>query len=181
LKAAPQLCNLIFNRDMFKRSLKNNGFTMVELLLALMIASIVLAAVTTLAEATTVANDVTDQMGREQSQLRQVSMRLTDLIRRANRVTSASAEGFELWHDNNADGLATADELTQVTRGADENTLTIGASEQHTKCQKISFGYDVAAPDTRFVTVSFDITENGQLQHHSVNARLWVSDAHRKF
>ena len=160
---------------------KNNGFTLIELLMALMIASIVLAAVVTLAGATAAANDATDQMGREQGQLRQVSMRLTDLIRRANRVTVWAEDGFELWHDNNADGLATTDELTQVARGDGGNTLTIGVSETHTKCRTISFGYDVEAPDTRFITVNFQIIENGQVQNHSVNARLWVSDEHRKF
>ena len=160
---------------------KNNGFTLVELMMAMMIASIVLAAVATLAGATTAANDATDQMGREQGQLRQVSMRLSDLIRRANRIMTADTEGFQLWHDNNADGLATAGELTQVTRGADGNTLTIGTSESHRKCKNISFGYDAAAPDTRFITVSFEITENGQIQSHSIDARLRVSAAHRKF
>ena len=166
---------------MYNGSLKKSGFTLVELLLALMIASIILSAVVTLASATTAANDATDQMGREQSQLRQVSMRLTDLIRRANRVITADTEGFQLWHDNNADGLASADELTQVTRGADGDMLTIGTDETYAKCCSISFGYDTAAPDTRFITVSFTINENGQVQNHSVNARLWVSDAHRKF
>ncbi|MHC4291901.1 MAG: PilW family protein [Planctomycetota bacterium] len=160
---------------------QSEGFTLVELLMALMIASIVLAAVVTLAGATAAANDATDEMGREQGQLRQVSMRLTDLIRRANRVTLWVEDGFELWHDNNADGLSTADELTQVTRGSGGNTLTIGANEAYTKCKNISFGKDADLPDIRFITVSFYITENGQIQKHSVNARLWVSDAHRKF
>lgn len=154
---------------------------MVELMMALIIASIVLAAVATLAGATNAANNATDQMGREQGQLRMVSMRLSDLIRRGNRVMSANTEGFQLWHDNNADGLATADELTLIARGTGGNTLTIGTSENHSKCKNISFGYDAAAPDTRFITVSFQITENRQVQNHSVNARLWVSDAHRKF
>ena len=164
-----------------KQNLKKSGFTLVELMMALIIASIVLAAVVTLAGATTAANDATDQMGREQGQLRQVSMRLTDLIRRANRVMAADTDGFQLWHDNNADGLASADELTQVTRGADGNTLTIGSNEAYTKCRAINFGYDAAAPDTRFVSIRFQVTENGQLQNHSVNARFRVSDAHRKF
>ena len=154
---------------------------MVELMVALMVASIVLAAVATLAGATTAADEVTDQMGREQSRVRMVSMRLTDLIRRANRVTKSAGDGFELWHDNNADGLATADELTQITDDPDEGTLNIGASETHSDLLKVQFGYDAAAPDTRIITVSFYITENGQEQSHSINARLWVSDEHRKF
>lgn len=164
-----------------KRSVKNSGFTLVELMMALMIASIVLAAVVTLAGATTAANDATDQMGRQQAQLRQVSMRLSDLIRRANRVMTATTEGFQLWHDDNADGLAAADELTQVTRGADGNTIMVGASETHGNCQNVSFRYDAGAPDTRFITIVFSLNDNGVLQRHSVNAQLWVSDEHRKF
>lgn len=160
---------------------KNSGFTLVELMVALMVASIVLAAVATLAGATTAANDATDQMGRQQGQLRQVSMRLTDLIRRANHVTTAAADGFQLWHDKNADGLATANELTQVARDASHTTLLIGSNEAYPACKNISFGYDDPLGNTRFITVSFDITENGQTQHHSINAHLRASDAHRKF
>jgi len=167
-----------------KRQSKNHGFTLVELMVALIVASIVLAAVASLAGATTAADQVTNQMGREQSQLRLVSVHLTDLIRRANRVTAATDEGFTLWHDINADGLATADELTAVQRGADTNTLTIGTGRTHSECKNISFIRlaNAAAPsDIRLITVNFDVMENGYLQHHSVNARLWVSDDHRKF
>lgn len=160
---------------------KNKGFTLVELMMALIISSIVLAAVVTLAGATTAANDATVQMGRQQGQLRQMSMRLTDLIRRANLVTTAAADGFQLWHDKNADGLATVNELTQVARGLDGNTLTIGSQEVYSNCKNISFSYDDPLGNTRFITVSFDITENGQTQRHSVNAQLRASDAHRKF
>ena len=166
---------------MSRKQRQSNGFTLVELMVALMIASIVLAAVATLAGATTAADQATDQMGREQSQLRMVSMRLTDLIRRANRVTIGAVNGFQLWHDNNADGIETADEKTTIVRGADGNTLTIGAGEAHNQCKNISFGYDTAAPATQFITVSFDIMENGQLQNHSANARLRASDNHRMF
>ena len=164
-----------------KRQSKNHGFTLVEMMVALMIASIVLAAVATLAGATTAADQATDQMGREQAQLRMVSVYLTDLIRRANLVTISAVNGFQLWHDNNADGLKTVDEVTLVVRGADGNTLTIGTSRTHSECKNIRFAYDEDSPDTQFITVSFDVTENGQLQSHSVNARLRVSDEHRKF
>ena len=163
-----------------KRRLKKHGFTLVELMVALMVASIVLAAVATLAGATTAADQATDQMGREQSQLRMVSMRLTDMIRRANRVTISAVNGFQLWNDNNADGIKLANEVTLIMRGADGNGLTIGGSEVYNTIRNISFAYDVDSPDTRFITVSFDITENGQSQRHSINAHLRASDAHLK-
>ncbi|MEN8126304.1 MAG: prepilin-type N-terminal cleavage/methylation domain-containing protein [Planctomycetota bacterium] len=161
--------------------LPNSGFTLMELMVALMVASIVLAAVVTLAGATTAADQATDQVGREQSQLRLVSVYLTDLIRRANRVTAASDEGFTLWNDADADGLASAGELTTVKRAPDANTLTIGTNRVFSQCKNISFAFDAAAPATQFVTVCFSVAENGQLQKHSVNARLRVSDSHRKF
>jgi prepilin-type N-terminal cleavage/methylation domain-containing protein len=165
---------------MKRKQRQSEGFTLVELMVALLVASIVLAAVATLASATTAADRVTDQMGREQSQLRMVSMRLTDMIRRANRVTISAVNGVQLWHDTNADGLETADERTTIIRGADTNTLTIGSKETYSNCRDITFAYDTASPDTRFVTVSFDITENGISQRHSINAGLRVSDTHGK-
>ncbi|MCI0498217.1 MAG: prepilin-type N-terminal cleavage/methylation domain-containing protein [Planctomycetales bacterium] len=160
---------------------KKNGFTLVELMIALLVGSVVMAAAATLASATTNAHLATDQMGREQAQLRQVSMRLTDLIRRANRVMSASSEGFQLWHDTNADGLATANELTQVSRGTGAVTLKIGAAESHSRCRNISFGYNAAAPDTRLITVWFDMSADGQTQRQAITARLRSSDDHRLF
>ena len=160
---------------------KNKGFTLVELMVALLVASVVLAAVSTLAGAASAADTATDQLGRDQAQLRQVSIRLSDLIRRANRVQVTGVNGFMLWHDTNADGLATANETTTVIRGDDGNVLTIGDSEVHGQCRNISFTYDAESPDTRFITVSFEIIENGQTQRHSVNAQLRASDAHRQF
>ena len=141
----------------------------------------VLAAVSTLAGAASAADTATDQLGREQAQLRQVSIRLSDLIRRANRVQVTGVNGFMLWHDTNADGLATANETTTVIRGDDGNVLTIGDSEVHSQCRNISFTYDAESPDTRFITVSFEIIENEQTQRHSVNAQLRASDGHRQF
>ena len=154
---------------------------MIELMVALLVASIILSAVATLASATTAADRATDQMGRDQSQLRMVSMRLTDLIRRANGVTISAVNGFQLWHDTNADGLETSDERTTIIRGSDLNTLTIGSKESYDKCQDITFAYDAASPDTGFITVGFKITENGRLQEHTINARLWVSDGYKEW
>ncbi len=155
---------------------KKTGFTLVELMIALLIASIIFAATATLSHATACADETTDEMGREQARLRYVNIRLADLIQRANRVTAASSTGFELWHDKDADGVVDATELTQVAHDTDGSTLIIGGSEEHIQCKNISFGYDAAAPLTRFIAIGFDMTENGVSQHYSVNARLRVSD-----
>lgn len=145
---------------------------MIELLVALMIASIVLAAVATLAGATAAANEATEQMGREQAQLRQLSMRLTELIKWARDITGTEDNGFALWHDLNGDGLETADELTQVFRDGDYNTITIirnGVSEVYPQCKNVAFKYVLGQS---FIAVFFDLEENGAVVRHSVGASL---------
>ena len=156
-----------------------SGFTITELMMALLVASVVLSAVVTLASATTRAKEATDQMGREQSVLRQVTMRLTDALMRANQVYITYSGGFTLWHDTNADGLATADEYTVVSRGSDTHTLTIGSGGEYPQCENIEFGFDAAAPDTRLVTIWFDLEENGVTERHTINGRLRASDDHK--
>ncbi|MBL7214464.1 MAG: prepilin-type N-terminal cleavage/methylation domain-containing protein [Phycisphaerae bacterium] len=80
------------------------GFTLVELMVALIVTSVVLSAVATLAYATCSAKEATDDMGREQAQLRQVSIRLSDLIKRSNQILRSYDWGFVLWQDKDADG-----------------------------------------------------------------------------
>lgn len=148
------------------------GFTLVELMIALLVSSIILSAVATLAYATGSAKEATDQMGREQTVLRHVNVRLTDLIMRADGVVSATSGGFELWHDANTDGVVDADELTQVTRDSDGDMIMIDGTETYTQCENITFQYDDVAPDTRFIAIWFDLEENGQTQRHTINAKL---------
>lgn len=144
------------------------GFTLVELMVALLVSSVVLSAVATLAYATTSASTATDELGREQSTLRHVTVRLTDLIMRADGIITASDGGFELWHDTNTDGVPDADELTLVTRDGDGNTITIDGTESYTQCENVIF----YVPSTRFIAIWFDLDENGQTQRHTINAKL---------
>lgn len=153
------------------------GFTLVELMVALMVSAVVLGAVVTLANATTCADDATDQMGRQQAQLRFVTMRLSELIRCANQVRSISDDGFQLWHDSDVDGVVDSDELTDITRGSDGDTIYIDETESHWQCENVSFEYDsTIASDVRFVAVWFDMDDNGITQTHTVSAKLRVSD-----
>lgn len=151
---------------------RHSGFTLVELLVALLAASVVLAAVATLAGATTCAQTVTDQMGRERAELLQVSARLSDFIKRANAVTAAAADGFTLWHDVNGDGVQDADELTTVSRNASGDTIIVGTDEIYPNCENVEFVSNVADPNARFISVWFDLEEGGQTQRHSICARL---------
>ena len=154
------------------------GFTLVELLVALMIASVVLSAVAALASATGSAAEITDQAGREQAQLRHVNVRVGDLIRRANQVVETQVWGFRVWHDENQDGIVDFSETTWIWSDAGE-TIRIGdvsTTEIYQNCQNVTYAYDELAPNTRFVIIQFEMTENGLTQAHSINAHLRGSD-----
>ncbi len=148
------------------------GFTLVELMIALLVSSVILSAVATLAYATGSAKEATDEMGREQSVLRHVNVRLTDLIKRADGVVSASDSGFELWHDMNSNGVVDEGESTQVTRDSEGDMIIINGTETYTQCENITYQYDDVAPNTRFIAIWFDLDENGQTQRHTINAKL---------
>ena len=155
---------------------KTRGFTLAELLIAMMVGSIILAAVATLAGAMSSAKTATDQMGRTGATIMQLQNRLSDLIIRANQVKSTDSTGFKLWHDNNSDGIQTADELTQIQKDASGNCLIIGGSEQYTQCRNVRFAYDQAAPATSFVTIWFDLTDNGDSRTYVVSGALRCGD-----
>jgi prepilin-type N-terminal cleavage/methylation domain-containing protein len=101
---------------MMKRKKQQFGFTLVELMVALMVAAVVLSAVATLADAASSAKSATDTMGRRQSQLQQVSIRLGDLIRQSNRIVTHNDWGFTLWQDHNANGILERGEFVTVFR-----------------------------------------------------------------
>lgn len=172
------------------RGKKNTGFTLVELTIALMVTAIILSAVGTLANATACADDITKEMGRQQARLRYISMRLTDLIKRANKVTIA-ADGFELWHryDANDDGILDEDEgeRTQVTYDSDTGEITIIDPDNSDdledpktflQCSYVDFEYiyDTTGTAVRFIIIRFDMEENGVTQTYTINARLRAWD-----
>ena len=166
---------------------RQSGFTLVELMVALMVTSIVLSAVATLAYATSSAKETTDEMGREQAQFRHVSMRLTDLIKRANRIyrsgfgTNFAFEwGVRLCYDLNADGdYSDDDEMIWIYRY--NNSIRVfrpseTSPEIYTQCTNPTFQYRWEDGQPRTVAIWFDMNDNGQTQRYSINANLWVSD-----
>lgn len=162
---------------MLIRGKKNNGFTLVELMVALMVSAVVLGAVATLANATVCADDRTEEMGRSQAQLRHMAMRLTDLIRRANGIMSTGETEFLLWHDLNADGASSADELTRIRNGSGQY-IEIVDQETYDDCSNVVFAYDGIDSAARFITIWFDMEENGITQTYTISARLRASDDH---
>jgi prepilin-type N-terminal cleavage/methylation domain-containing protein len=94
------------------------AFTLVELLLALLVASIVSAAVVTLAFAVSNANDVTDNTSRTQAYIRHTTLRISELIRHCKLVCGMSGDDLAVWRtDDNGNGQINPQELVYIEMG----------------------------------------------------------------
>ncbi len=117
---------------------RRGGFTLVELLVALTVSSVVLTAVATLAYALGSANDSTDDTSRKQAQVRYTTLRISELVRHCKLVCFAGTADFAVWRaDDNEDGRINFSELVYIEKGAGANHLHF--------CQfPISWGSDPA-------------------------------------
>jgi len=183
-----------------------NGFTLVELLLALMITSIITAAVATLAFAMNSANDLSDNTSEKQAYLRFAALKVSDLIRQSKLVCYASTDEIAVWRadDNPADGKINIGELTYIECGSAQDHLrlcaftplnntainpgSIGALSTNwwsayssavnyttliPQCSNVQYGFDMLpALESRFVTISYDIDENGITRQCQISATL---------
>ncbi len=95
-----------------KSGLRKRGFTLAELLVALTVSSIVLAAVGTLAFAVGAANKSLDEANRAQVYSRFSTLTLRDTLRYGRQVFVTPDGNIAIWKaDNNSDGLIDGSEL----------------------------------------------------------------------
>ena len=181
-----------------------NGFTLVELLVAMVVTGIVLTAVATLAYAMSSANDATDDTSQKQAQIRFATLRISELIRHCKLICCVTSEDIAIWRaDDNNDGQININELVYIETGPGQDRLqlcefastnnsaisisSIGAIStswwsaysndvSYTKiipqCSNVQFGFDVSPPQSRFVSISFDIVENDIVRQCQVSAAL---------
>ena len=182
-----------------KNSSHKNGFTLVELLLALIVTGILLAAVTTLAFAVGAANDTTDDTSQTQAQVRFATLRISELIRHCKLICGTPNGDLAIWRaDNNRDGQININELVYIEKGTDSDYLrfcefplsdvsiinlsdipTLSTSSYSVtyislvpQCSNVQFSFDVVPPYSRFVSISFDVLENGIIRHYQINTSL---------
>ncbi len=94
------------------------GFTLVELLVALVVTSIILAAVTTLAYALSTANDITDNTRQTQAHVRYATLRISELIRHCKLICGMSDDDLAVWRaDDNGNGQINPQELLYIEMG----------------------------------------------------------------
>ena len=182
-----------------------NGFTLVELLVALIVTSIVLAAVATLAFALGSANDATDDTSQKQAQIRYATLRISELIRHCKLICGTPGNDLAVWRaDDNDDGQININELVYIERGTgsdylrlcgfpSSDTSLVNLSDIETlstsgydvtyvrlvpQCSNVQFSFDLAPPNSRFVSVSFDLLENDTVRHYQISAvlRNWAEN-----
>jgi len=184
-------------------SSKHGGLTLVELLVSLVVCSIILAAVATLAFAMGRANAATGDQNLKQAQVRCATLRISELIRHCRLIAAAGSEDVRIWRsDENADGNINVNELVFLQAGpdgaylrlcefpaGDDSTVTLadvaGLDPANydvryvtimTQCSNVQFLVDAPPPNTRFVAVVFDLEENGTSRRYQVAAsiRTWA-------
>ena len=102
------------------------GFTLVELLVALVVTGVVLGAVATLAFALSRANDATNDTGYKQTQVRYATLRVSELVRHCKLICGATADDFVLWRaDDNNDVKINIGELVYIERGPGKDHLQL--------------------------------------------------------
>jgi prepilin-type N-terminal cleavage/methylation domain-containing protein len=104
----------------------SDGFTLVELLVALVVSSVILTAVATLAFALSRANDSTDDTSRKQTEVRSATLRISELIRQCRLICGTPSNELAVWRaDDNGDGKININELVYIERGQDKNFLRL--------------------------------------------------------
>ena len=175
------------------------GLTLIELLVALIVSSIILAAVATLAFAISSANDSTDDTSSKQAQVRYATLRISELIRHCKLLCGTPGDDLAVWRaDDNGDGQININELVYIERGADadylrlcefasSNTSSVTLLEIETlspngysvtyvpflpQCSNVQFSFDVLPPKSKFLSISFDVVENNIVHHYQANNEL---------
>jgi prepilin-type N-terminal cleavage/methylation domain-containing protein len=97
-----------------------NGLTLVELLVAMVVTSIVLTAVATLAFAMNSANKTTDDTSEKQAQIRFATLRISELIRHSKLICYVNSEELVVWRADDTvggEGQINAGELVYLEMG----------------------------------------------------------------
>ncbi len=175
------------------------GFTLVELLVALVVTGIVLAAVATLAFAMGTANDVADDSSQKQAQVRYATLRISELIRHCKLICGTPGSDVAVWRaDDNGNGQININELVYIERGTSwdylrlcefpsSDTSPVNLSDIETlstsgysvtyvplvpQCSNVQFSFDAAPPNSRFVSIAFDVLENDIVRQYQISAAL---------
>lgn len=189
---------------MMRRSqsgLRNEGFTVAEMLVALMITGIVFAAVGTLAFAVGNAQKSTENMSESQIKLRYATLRIAECIRHARLALSIPTNGIAVWTaDDNDDTRINGSELVyiesyasggaeqlrmlefpdqsqavtiaDITNGTARTTLINATEERSTILLDTCSNIAFTHSTAAFVNLTFSLAEGSTTTTYQISARV---------
>ncbi|MBN2312311.1 MAG: type II secretion system protein [Sedimentisphaerales bacterium] len=191
-----------------RKTKPKKGFTLVELMVALIVTGIIMSAVATLAFAFSTANDASDDTDRKQAQIRYASLRITELIRHCKLVCGVNGTDLVIWRDDDVpggEGWINAEELVYIETDNNhiqimefsncptwlktfsirldwlkydwiKTTLMDNCDEDYVvmipECSNVRFQFDASPPQSQFVNISFNLTENNKVRLYDIDSSL---------
>jgi len=138
---------------MLKTSRTEKAFTLVELLVALVVTSVILSAVATLAYAMSSASRVSEDTLLKQAQLRQARLRIGELVRNCKLICAAPGRDVAIWQaDSNNDGRINVGELVYIEAGDNSSILRL-CQFAATDLTEVTLQF-LAAPTTKASLIS---------------------------
>ncbi|MDO8303050.1 MAG: prepilin-type N-terminal cleavage/methylation domain-containing protein [Sedimentisphaerales bacterium] len=105
---------------------RKGGFTLVELLVALMVTAIVLGAVGSLAYAMSSAKDASDDTSLKQAQVRAATMRITELVHNAKLICATPTDAIVIWRaDTDSNKKINSDELVYIQSNSTRDKIQL--------------------------------------------------------
>jgi prepilin-type N-terminal cleavage/methylation domain-containing protein len=156
-----------------------DGFTLVELLVALIVVGIIFTAVATLAYTLGAVNDATNDMAEKQAQVRFATLRISELIRHCKLICGATGNAITIWKaDDNGNNEIDSNE--QVYVEAVDGKIQLREPDTSPvvlipQCSNVRFQFDeptLPVMKRKFVSISFDLVENGVTRQYQISAAL---------
>ncbi len=105
----------------------DKGLTLVELLVALMVTSIVLTAVATLAYALGTVNEASDDTSRKQAEVRYATLKISELVRHCKLICATPGNDIVIWKADDSPSNNRIDvlELAYIENAGEENCMKL--------------------------------------------------------
>ena len=191
-----------------RKTTPKKGFTLVELMVALIVMGIIMSAVATLAFAFSTANDASGDTDRKQAQVRYATLRISELIRHCKLVCGVNGGDLVIWRDDNVsggEGQINTEELVYIETSNNririmefsscpswlktfqirldwlkytwiKTTLMVYCDEDYVvvipECNNVQFQFDASPPQSKFVNISFNLTENNEVRQYDIDSSL---------
>lgn len=113
--------------DDMRQTVRKNGFTLVELMVALIVTGIIMSAIATLVFAFGSAYDASNDTDRKQAQVRYASLRISELIRHCKLICGTPDNSIVIWKadDNPQNDEIEIIELAYIDMGSDGDRISI--------------------------------------------------------